>query len=465
MGKKNIIAEKVKVEAFASEGKCIVRVDGKVTFVKGVAPGDVIDLQVTRKKKNYQEGIATRIIEYSNERSNSFCDHYGLCGGCKWQHLRYEKQLEYKRQQVIDNLERIGGIPLPEVAATLPSPRTKYYRNKLEFTFSPNRWLTNEEIRSGEKFDRNGLGFHLPGKFDKILDIKMCHLQPEPSNAIKNEIRSYALANGLSFYDLNTHKGFLRNLIIRTSTAGEVMVILQAGDDQPAILKKLLEHIVNSFPGITSLYYVVNKKKNETFHDLDVVLFHGSPYITEKIEGLEFRIGPKSFFQTNPEQAGHLYKHAKAFANLTGEETVFDLYSGTGTIALYMAQNAKKVIGMESIPEAVEDAKTNALINKIENVEFLEGDIKELLHSTVIGKFGRPDLLITDPPRAGMHPGVISSLLDLGPPAIVYISCNPATQARDVALLSGKYRIKAVQPVDMFPHTPHVENIVLLLRK
>ncbi len=465
MGKKKIFAENVKVEAFAAEGKCIVKLDGKVTFVEGVAPGDIIDLTVTRKKKNYLEGIATRIIEYSEERSDPFCDHYSLCGGCKWQHLRYEKQLEYKRQQVIDNLIRIAGVPLPEVPPALPSPKTKYYRNKLEFTFSPNRWLTNEEIRSGETFDRKGLGFHLQGKFDKILDIDVCHLQPEPSNAIRNEVRSYARKHSLSFYDLTRHSGFLRNLIIRTSTSGEVMLILQVGEDQPAALEKLLNHLDDTFPEISSLYYVVNRKKNETFHDLETVLFSGTPFITEKIGDLEFRIGPKSFFQTNPEQAANLYKHARDFANLSGKETVYDLYSGTGTIALYMARNAKKVIGMESIPEAVEDARVNAKLNHIENVEFISGDIKELLNENTIEQFGLPDLFIADPPRAGMHPGVISSLLEVSPQRIVYISCNPATQARDIALLSDKYEVEAVQPVDMFPHTPHVENIVSLLRK
>ena len=465
MGRKKIIAENIQVEAFASEGKCIAKVEGKVTFVEGVAPGDVIDLMVTRKKKNYQEGIATRIIRYSAYRSEPFCIHYGLCGGCKWQHLQYEKQLEYKRQQVIDNLERIAGLSLPEVPATLASPKTRYYRNKLEFTFSPNRWLSGEEIRSGEKFNRDGVGFHLPGKFDKILDIEMCHLQPEPSNAIRNEIRAFARKHGLSFYDLKAHNGFLRNLIVRTSTTGEVMIILQVGEDKPGALKELLNHLTVTFPEISSLYYVINQKKNETFQDLDVKLFYGSPYITERIEHLEFRIGPKSFFQTNPEQAANLYRHAKGFAKLTGTETVYDLYSGTGTIALYMAQDAKKVIGIENIPEAVEDARVNSEINKVENVEFFTGDIRELLDDQAVKRYGKPDIFILDPPRAGIHPEVNSMLLSLNPPKIVYISCNPATQARDLALLSKKYEIEAVQPVDMFPHTQHVENIVSLISK
>jgi 23S rRNA (uracil1939-C5)-methyltransferase len=463
MRRKKIIANSVTVGAFASEGKCIVKVEGKVTFIEGVAPGDVIDVKVTRRKKNYQEGVATRIIEYSKERATPFCDHYGLCGGCKWQHLFYEKQLEYKRQQVVDNLERIAAIPMPEVNRTLPSPKTKYYRNKLEFTFSPNRWLTDAEIQSGKQFNRNGLGFHLPGRFDKILDIDLCFLQPEPSNDIRNEVRIWAHAHDLSFYNLLSHTGFLRNLIVRTSTNGEVMVILQVGEPQTALINQLLNHLIEKFPSITSLYYVINPKKNETFHDLETVLFYGSPFITEKIRDLTFRIGPKSFFQTNPEQAEQLYQHAGAFANLTGKETVYDLYSGTGTIALYMANKAKKVIGIESIPEAVEDAKINAQTNKIKNVEFVTGDIKDSLSEGFVDKYGLPDLVILDPPRAGMHPDATKALLNLSPARIIYISCNPATQARDMKLLSGKYDVEAVQPVDMFPHTQHVENIVSLI--
>jgi len=463
MGRKRIFAENVTVGSFAAEGKCIVKVNDKVTFVEGVAPGDVIDLRVTRRKKNYQEAIATRIIEYSKERATPFCDHYGLCGGCKWQHLLYVKQLEFKRQQVIDSLERIASIPFPEVKPTLSSPKTKYYRNKLEFTFSPKRWLTDEEIKSEKQYNRNGLGFHLPGRFDKIMDIEQCFLQPEPSNIIRNEVRTYAHAHDLSFYDLNTHEGFLRNLIIRTSTTGSTMVIVQVGESQPKILEKLLNHLVGKFPNINSLYYVVNQKKNETFHDQETILFYGSEYISEKIDHLEFRIGPKSFFQTNPEQAAILYKHALSFAKLTGKELVYDLYSGTGTIAIYMAKNAKKIIGIESVPEAVEDAKINASINKIENVEFISGDIRNSLDGEMTKKYGLPDLVVLDPPRAGLHPDVISSLLDLGSKRIIYISCNPATQARDLSLLSKKYIIEDVQPVDMFPHTQHVENIVSLL--
>lgn len=462
MGRKKISAENITVGPFAAEGKCVVKVNDKVTFVEGVAPGDIIDLRVTRRKKNYQEAIATRIIEYSKERATPFCNHYGLCGGCKWQHVLYKKQLEFKRQQVIDNLERIASIPFPEVKPTLASPKTKYYRNKLEFTFSPKRWLTDEEIQSGKQYNRNGLGFHLPGRFDKIMDIEECFLQPEPSNTIRNEIRAYAHTHDLSFYDLNTHEGFLRNLIVRTSTTGSTMVIVQVGESQPENLEKLMNHLVEKFPVIDSLYYVVNQKKNETFHDQETILFYGEKYIIEKIGHLEFRVGPKSFFQTNPEQAAELYKHAMGFAKLTGNELVYDLYSGTGTIAIYMAKNAKKIIGIESIPEAVEDAIINAGINKIENVEFVSGDIRDNLNSETTNKYGLPDLVVLDPPRSGLHPDVISSLLDLSSKRIVYISCNPATQARDLSLLSKKYRIEAVQPVDMFPHTQHVENIVSL---
>jgi len=460
------LLEKVTITGIAAEGKCIAKQNDLVIFVEGVAaPGDVADLQITRKKKNFIEAVPVRFHTYSPLRVEAFCQHFGVCGGCKWQHIPYETQLEYKHQQVIDNLERIAKVPLPPVQSILPSAETKYYRNKLEFSFSPNRWLTHEDIQSGKQFDKRTLGFHIPKRFDKILDIEHCYLQPDPSNPIRLEIKKYAREHSLSFFDNVKNEGFLRNLIIRTATTGEIMVILQVYyDDRPAI-EKLLQHVITTFPEITSLQYVINPKGNDTFNDLEVHLFVGKPYITEQMENLQFRVGPKSFYQTNALQAYELYKITRTYAGLQGNEVVYDLYTGTGTIANFVAHQAKNVVGLEYVAMSIEDAKVNSQINNIHNTTFLAGDIKNLLTEAFFNKYGKPDVVITDPPRAGMDPQVIDMLLLAEPQKIVYVSCNPATQARDIALLDAKYAVKAIQPVDMFPHTHHVEYIALLVRK
>ena len=467
--RKKPIFEKVLIEGIAAEGKAIARVDNKVIFVPGVAPGDVVDIRVTRKKKSFLEGTALKIHEYSKDRSEPFCKDFGTCGGCKWQHIPYELQLKFKNQQVTDNLVRIGKIELPEFNPILASEEHTYYRNKLEFTFSDTRWLTREEIDSSEELNRNGLGFHIPGRFDKIIDIEHCHLQAEPSNKIRNWIRAYAIENELPFFNLITQEGYLRILIIRTASTGENMVILQVAKDKPEWLTPLLDGLVENFSEITSLNYVINSKRNETFNDLPVHNYAGTPYIEEAMlkeeEGtdkLTFRIGPKSFYQTNSLQAYELYKIARSYAGLTGNELVYDLYTGTGTIANFVAHQAKKVIGLEYVEAAIEDAKINSSINKITNTDFYAGDIKDLLDDDFINQHGKPDVIITDPPRAGMHQDVINMLLKVAANKIVYVSCNPATQARDLALLDEKYRVTKLQPVDMFPQTHHVENIALL---
>lgn len=470
--RKKPIFEKVLIEGIAAEGKAIARVDNKVIFVSGVAPGDVVDIRVTRKKKSFLEGVALKIHEYSKDRVEPFCKDFGTCGGCKWQHIPYELQLKFKNQQVTDNLVRIGKIELPEFNPILASEEQTYYRNKLEFTFSDTRWLTREEIDNSEELNRNGLGFHIPGRFDKIVDIEHCHLQAEPSNKIRNWIRAYAIENELPFFNLNTQEGYLRILIIRTSSTGENMVILQVAKDKPAWLIPLLDGLIKNFTEITSLNYVINSKRNETFNDLPVHNYAGTPFIEEAMikedggtDKLIFRIGPKSFYQTNSRQAYELYKIARNYAGLTGNELVYDLYTGTGTIANFVAHQAKKVIGLEYVEAAIEDAKINSSINKITNTDFYAGDIKDLLDDDFISRHGKPDVIITDPPRAGMHQDVINMLLKVGADKIVYVSCNPATQARDLALLDEKYRVTKLQPVDMFPQTHHVENIALLKLK
>ena len=464
------IFEKITIEAIAAEGKALARVDNKVIFVSGVAPGDVVDIRVTRKKKSFLEGIAIHFHEYSKDRVDPFCAYFGTCGGCKWQHIPYSMQLGFKQQQVIDNLERIGKIELPEVNSILASEEQTYYRNKLEFTFSDTRWLTKEEIEeSDEEVNRNGIGFHIPGRFDKIIDIEHCYLQAEPSNKIRNWIRAYATEHKLPFYNLRTNEGYLRIVIIRTSSSGQNMVILQVAKDKPEWLLPLLDGLSSNFPEITSLYYVINTKLNETFNDLLVHNYAGKPFIEEfmtieegKKEQLTFQIGPKSFYQTNSRQAYELYKITRSFAGLTGNELVYDLYTGTGTIANFVAHQAKKVIGLEYVEAAIKDAKINSEINNISNTKFYAGDIKDLLNDTFINQHGRPDVIIADPPRAGMHQDVISMLLKVAAKRIVYVSCNPATQARDLALLDEKYKVIKLQPVDMFPQTHHVENIALL---
>ncbi|MBC5992585.1 23S rRNA (uracil(1939)-C(5))-methyltransferase RlmD [Pontibacter cellulosilyticus] len=448
-----------------AEGKCLARHDNMVIFVGGVAPGDVVDLRVTRKKKSFMEAVPVAFREYSELRVQPFCEHFGVCGGCKWQHISYDTQLHYKQKQVKDNLERIGKVALPEFDPILGSEKTRYYRNKLEFTFSNTSWLTNEQIQSGQEFDRDALGFHIPGRFDKILDIKHCYLQPDPSNAIRLEVRNYAKQHNLPFFDIVKQEGYMRNLIIRTANTGELMVIVQVYEDRSEEMVALMEHLVTTFPEITSLQYVVNPKGNETYHDLEVVCYKGLPYIHEEMEGIKFRVGPKSFYQTNADQAYELYRLTRELAALTGNELVYDLYTGAGTIANFVAKQAREVIGIEYVPSAIEDAKINSQINNITNTTFYAGDMKDILSDELIERHGRPDVVITDPPRAGMHQDVVEKLLQVHPNRIVYVSCNPATQARDLELLSAKYDVTRVQPVDMFPQTHHVENIVLLTAK
>lgn len=463
------LLEKVTITDVAAEGKALAKVNDMVVFVPYVVPGDVVDLQVKRKKNKYAEAVAVHFHEYSSQRAVPFCQHYGVCGGCKWQCLSYEDQIKYKQKQVTDNLTRIGKIELPEISPILGSEKTEFYRNKLEFTFSDKRWLTEEEVKTEVKYEQmNAVGFHIPGAFDKVLAIEKCWLQDDISNQIRNTIRDYAYEKGLAFYNIRNHEGLLRNLMIRTSSTGELMVLLQVRvsvDKDLEQTKELLAHVADKFPQITSLLYVVNNKQNDTINDLDVVVFKGNDHIFEEMEGLRFKVGPKSFYQTNSEQAYNLYKVARNFAQLTGNELVYDLYTGTGTIANFVSRQAKKVIGIEYVPEAIEDAKVNSAINGITNTLFYAGDMKDMLTQDFINEHGRPDVIITDPPRAGMHNDVIDVILFAEPKRIVYVSCNPATQARDLQLLDAKYKVIAVQPVDMFPHTHHVENVVLLEKK
>jgi 23S rRNA (uracil1939-C5)-methyltransferase len=460
--KQEIIIENLKITEIAAEGKCIARHNEKVIFVEKVAPEDVVDVRILKSKKSFANATPVKFHTYSPLREKPFCEHFGVCGGCKWQHINYETQLFYKAKQVKDSLERIGKLKLPEVSPILPSVKTSYYRNKLEFTFSNKRWLTSEELQSETIEDKNALGFHVPGRFDKIIELNHCYLQEDPSNGIREEIRSYARQEKLDFFDIKVQTGFLRNLIIRTSISGEVMVIVQVFRNDEADINKLMQHLKTKFPSITSLYYVVNSKGNETIHDQDLILFSGKPYITELMEDLSFRVGPKSFYQTNSEQAYELYKVARNFAGLTGNEVVYDLYTGTGTIANFVARSAKKVIGIEYVPMAIEDAKVNSEINNISNTTFYAGDMKDVLNDSFLENHERPDVIITDPPRAGMDAKVVEMLRRIAAPRIVYVSCNPATQARDLALLDDMYEIKKVQPVDMFPHTHHIESVVMI---
>ena len=460
------LIEKAAVSGIASEGKALVRHNDLVIFVPHVVPGDIIDIQLTRKKNSYAEGKAVYFHTFSTQRREAFCEHYGVCGGCQWQILPYSEQLRYKQQQVNDNLTRIGKIELPEISTILGSDKTEYYRNKLEFTFSNKRWMTGDEIKSGESIEnRNALGFHIPGMFDKVLDINSCWLQDSVSNLIRNEIRAFALDNDFSFFDLRNKGGLLRNIIIRTSTTGEIMLIVVFYENDQERIELLLNHISGKFPEITSLLYVINGKANDTITDLEVLRFRGNDYIFEKMEGLKFKIGPKSFFQTNSEQAYNLYSIVRDFAQLTGKERVYDLYTGTGTIANFVAKNALQVIGIEYVPEAIDDARINSELNGIKNTLFFAGDMKDILNEDFIEKYGRPDVIITDTPRAGMHDDVIKTILFAEPQRIVYVSCNPATQARDLNILDSLYKVEKIQPVDMFPHTHHIENIVLMKKK
>ncbi|MFC0261839.1 23S rRNA (uracil(1939)-C(5))-methyltransferase RlmD [Fontibacter flavus] len=462
---KNKVVTNLKIERIAAEGKCVGHHDGKVVFVQNVAPGDVVDVRITKGKSSFMEGEAIKFHEFSSDRIEPFCSHFGTCGGCKWQHINYDLQKTYKRQQVVDQFTRIGKMDIPEVLPILGSSQTQYYRNKLDFTFSNNRWLTREEINSGESFERNALGFHIPKMFDKIVDIDHCYLQGNISNEVRNQLRVFALSEGLSFYDIRNQVGLLRNLIIRTTSTGESMVIVQFGEDNKEGIEKVMSFLHEQFPIITSLLYIINLKKNETFHDLEVLTYAGKAYIEEEMEGLKFRIGPKSFYQTNSDQAYELYKVAREFADLQGDEVVYDLYTGTGTIANFVAKKAKQVIGIEYVEAAIEDAKLNSQVNDIKNTLFYAGDMKDMLNDEFLSKHDRPDVIITDPPRAGMHEDVVNMLLKLEATKIVYVSCNPATQARDIAILAEKYQVDKIQPVDMFPQTYHVENVVLLTLK
>ena len=455
------ILENITITDVAAEGKAIAKVDEKILFTQYAVPNDVVDIQVVKKKSSYLEGKVINFKKYSDERVDAACEHFGVCGGCKWQILPYEKQIFYKQKQIVDNLTRIGKIELPEIQQIIGSKEVYFYRNKLEFTFSNRKWLQKLDMSEKEQ-NMNGIGFHIPGMFDKVLDIKKCWLQDDISNQIRNEIRSYAFANNLTFFDLRKQEGFLRTLMIRNTTIGELMVVLVFFYEDKKLINNVLTHLKNKFPQITSLLYVVNEKRNDTITDQKINIFYGKDHIFEEMEGLRFKIGAKSFYQTNSKQAYELYKIVRNFAQLTDNELVYDLYTGTGTIANFIAKNAKKVIGIEYVPEAIEDAKENSKINKIDNTLFFAGDMKDVLNRSFIDKYGKPDVIITDPPRAGMHDDVIKQILFCEPQRIVYVSCNPATQARDLQVLSEKYQVAAVQSVDMFPHTHHVENVVKL---
>ena len=461
------LLEKVEIKDVATEGKAIARVNDLVVFVPWTAPGDIVDIQLTRKRSNYAEGKAVAFHQYSPVRSEPFCEHFGICGGCKWQHLPYEEQLRYKQKHVYDNLQRIGKIDIEESLPIIGSEQTLCYRNKLEYTFSNKRWLTESEISSANEIKQlNGAGFHIPKMFDKVLDINKCWLQDDISNSIRLFIKDYCLTHeGYPFFDLRNLEGFIRTLIIRTSSTGDLMAIVVFYHEDTERREALLTQIRDKFPEITSLMYVVNEKCNDTITDQDIILYAGKDHLIERMEGLQFKIGPKSFYQTNSAQAYQLYTIVREFAGLRGDEIVYDLYTGTGTIALFLAKQAKFVVGIEYVPEAIEDANINAQLNALHNVTFFAGDINKLLTESFMDKHGKPDIIITDPPRPGMHDNVIDSILTAAPGRIVYVSCNPASQARDLNRLSTKYVIQKVQPVDMFPHTHHVENVALLRLK
>ena len=460
------IIENVAIAEVAAEGKALAKVDGMAIFVPYAVPGDVADIQLTKKRNSFAEGRAVNFRKFSENRADAFCAHFGTCGGCKWQILPYAEQLRWKQKQVEDNLARIGKIELPETSSILGAPETTFYRNKLEFTFSNKRWLTEEEISSSEDFKQlNGLGFHIPGMFDKVLDIDTCWLQSDLSNEIRNAIREFCLENDYSFFDLRKQDGLMRTLMIRTSSTGELMVIVVFFYEDKEKISRLLDFLTEQFPAITSLLYVINPKANDTITDQEVLTWHGNNCIYEEMEGLRFKIRPKSFFQTNSRQAYSLYRIARDFAALSGKELVYDLYTGTGTIANFVAKDAAKVIGIEYVADAIEDAKINSALNGIENTLFFVGDMKDVLTEEFIAVQGRPNVIITDPPRAGMHDDVIKAILSASPERIVYVSCNPATQARDLSLMNADYGVAKVQPVDMFPHTHHVENVVLLEKR
>ena len=464
--KKSHYFEKVQVLDAGARGKAIARSpDGRVIFLDNAVPGDIVDVQTGRKRKSFFEGKAIKFHHLSDKRTEPVCEHFGVCGGCKWQNMKYEAQLYYKEKEVTDNLRRIGHLELPEALPIAGSEKTYYYRNKMEFSFSDSRWLTQEELKSDEVIEeKNACGFHIPGMWDKILDIKTCHLQEEPSNSIRNGVKEFALKHGMTFFSPREKKGFLRNLMIRTSSTGEVMVVVQFFQDLPKKRELLLQYIANSFPEVTSLQYIVNEKGNDSIYDQEVILFRGRDHILEEMEGLKFKVNAKSFYQTNSDQARVLYKIGRDFAGLSGKEVVYDLYTGTGTIAQFVAKKAKKVIGVEAVPEAIEDARENAKINGIDNVSFFTGDMAKIFTEEFIKEQGKPDVIITDPPRDGMHKKVVEQILAVSPEKIVYISCNSATQARDLSLMKDQYQVIKTQAVDMFPQTHHVENVVLLKR-
>jgi len=459
------VFEKMEIIDAGSEGKAVGKVDERVVFVPYVIPGDIVDVKTYKKRKSYFEGEAIHFHKYSEKRVEPKCEHFGVCGGCKWQNMNYGDQLFYKQKQVEDNLKRIGKFEMPEIQPIIPSKNIFFYRNKLEFTFSNKRWLTDfSRDVNFEDENMNGLGFHIPGIFDRILDLDNCYLQDEPSNSIRLAVKKYADENKLDYYDVRKWSGFLRNLLIRNTSTGELMVILVVNYDDPEKIFGLLDYIYDKFPEITSLNYVVNQKKNDTISDLEIKLYKGQPHITERMEGLKFKIGPVSFYQTNSLQAYELYKVARKFAGFKGDELVYDLYTGTGTIANFIAAKVSKVVGIESVPASIENAIENSETNNITNTSFFAGDIAKVLDENFVQENGMPDVIITDPPRAGMHEKVIKQILKIAPEKIVYVSCNPATQARDITLLSEKYEVKKIQPVDMFPQTHHVENVMLLER-
>lgn len=454
--------QNIQVIDIAEEGKGVGKSDDLVIFIDKAVPGDIVDVELMRRKKKFFEARIQNLVKPSEHRTEPFCQHFGICGGCKWQHLNYDAQLQFKQKSVSDALQRLARVDVSGMETILGSKASRYYRNKLEYTFSDKRWLTDEDMGSKEQMEMNALGYHIPGRFDKILNIEHCHLQADPSNDIRNKIKEYALSQGISFYNLKEHSGALRNLIIRTSSIGELMVIVVFAYADKVQISGMMEFIADEFKGLTSLLYIINQKKNDTIFDQDIHIYAGSDHIFESMNGLKFKIGPKSFYQTNSDQAFELYKIAKDFAGFRGDELVYDLYTGAGTIANFIAADVKKVIGIEYVPTSIEDARINSEINNIKNTSFFAGDMKDILDADFISEHGKPDVVITDPPRAGMHPDVVRRLLEMEAEKIVYISCNAATQARDIALLKEKYEVSRIRPVDMFPHTQHVENVVLL---
>jgi len=461
--KKNIVLEKLLVEDYAAEGKSLARVEGKVIFIERVVPGDVVDVRLLKNKKDWAEGVPVHIHSYSADRVEAFCSHFGVCGGCQWQMLPYEKQLQYKHRQVEETLKRIGKVPLPPFQPILGAAETRYYRNKMEYTFGNKRFLLTEELADESiSSEQNVAGFHAKGLFDKLVDIKTCYLQAEPTNEIRIAVKELAIQQGWTFYDIRQHTGFLRTMQVRLCSTGELMVNIMLGENDEPKIKLLMEHLVQRFPSITTLLYTINTKWNDSLYDLEPVVYSGKGYVIEKLEDFQFKIGPKSFFQTNSKQAERLYQVTREFAELTGHEVVYDLYCGTGSIGIFVSRQAKKIIGVEMIDAAIEDARENAALNHLSSAEFFAGDVIDICNDGFFAAHGKPDVIITDPPRAGMHEKLVRKILEMEAPTVVYVSCNPATQARDLNLLGEKYEVTKVQPVDMFPHTHHIENVVQL---